>query len=110
MVETAIAVDETAATATRGRNRIDPAKCLRPEVNSRARRLYSFAEAVDAQGNPQLHDDKAVAGSGTIMPCTREVEFELSDHKNCVGRGLNLSGFVVVDLTPTGATTVRFSK
>jgi uncharacterized membrane protein len=40
--------------------------------------------------------------------CTRNVKFELSDHKNCGNNGLTATGFATVDLAGSTGTTVQF--
>src|SRR3954468_17728980 len=49
-VMAAIANEDRGAIVTRGWYRVEPGKCTRPEVLARARRVYSYAEAVDANG------------------------------------------------------------
>ena len=41
------------------------------------------------------------------MLCTRNVKFELTDHKDCNGNGLTATGFVTVEMTGSGGTTVQ---
>ena len=73
-------------------------------------RLYSFAEAVGADGMP-LRDagrpSQTVSWGGSTVLCTRNVRFELADHANCAAKGLTAAGFGAVDLASRGAT-VRF--
>jgi len=49
----------------------------------------------------------AVAWGGSTILCTRNVKFELSDHKDCGNEGLTATGFATVELTGNG-TTVQF--
>ena len=49
-----------------------------------------------------------VAWGGSTILCTRNVKFELSDHKDCSGSGLTATGFVTVELTGSSGTTVQF--
>ena len=46
-------------------------------------------------------------GGSTIL-CTRNVKFELTDHKDCSGSGLTATGFATVELTGSSGTTVQF--
>ena len=46
----ALGIEDKGVVTTRGWYRVEPGKCLRPEVRGPQRRLYSFAEAVGADG------------------------------------------------------------
>jgi uncharacterized membrane protein len=109
-VMAALGVEEKGTIVTRGWYRVEAGKCLRPEIRGRQRKLYSFAEAVDADGRALKRDDKPIAWGGDTVLCTREVKFELSYNKNCVARGLLASGFVEIDLAARPSTTVRFKE
>ncbi|MGA8998067.1 MAG: DUF1036 domain-containing protein, partial [Pseudolabrys sp.] len=73
-------------------------------------RLYSYAEAVDGNGRTVKRGDVPLAWGGTVALCTRDGRFELADHKDCAGRGLNSAGFAVIDLAGQPSTTVRFKE
>jgi len=45
---------------------------------------------------------------GALALCTRDGCFKLADHKDCAARGLNSTGFAVIDLGNQPATIVRF--
>jgi uncharacterized membrane protein len=109
-VMAALGTEERGAIVTRGWYRVESGRCLRPEVRAQLRRLYSFAEAVDAEGRALRRGDKPLAWGGETVLCTREVKFELADHKDCATRGLIASGFAAVDLTGRPSTTVRFKE
>ena len=49
-VMAALGVDENGAVTTRGWYRVDAGKCVKPDLPAKPARLYSFAEAVDGQG------------------------------------------------------------
>jgi len=51
---------------------------------------------------------QAVSWGGSTILCTRNVKFELSDHKDCGNSGLNATGFATVELTGSSGTTVQF--
>jgi uncharacterized membrane protein len=108
-VMAAIGVEDKGAIVTRGWYRLEPGRCLRPDVSAQARRLYSFAEAVDAQGGPIKRGDKPLAWGGDTVLCTREAKFELNEHRDCAARGLTSAGFASVDL-PRGGMTVRLRE
>ena len=79
-------------------------------MSGHLRRVYSFAEAVDADGRALARGDKPLAWGGNVMLCTRAAKFELSEHKDCGIRGLAVSGFVAVDIAVSGPTTVRLTE
>ena len=109
-VMAAFGIEEKAGTVTRGWYRIEPGRCVKPDVAGKPRRLYSFAEAVDADGQVVRRADKPLAWGGTTPLCTRNVKFEISDHKDCAGKGLTASGFELVDLAGRTGATVRFRE
>jgi uncharacterized membrane protein len=105
----AVGVDDKATVVTRGWYRVEPGKCVKPELAGDVRRVYSFAEAVDKDGRAVKRGDKPLAWGGTTTLCTRDVRFEIADQADCPGRGLTSTGFAVVDLSGRG-TTVRFKE
>ena len=107
VVMAALGTEEKGAVTTRGWYRVEPGKCVRPEIKGQPRRAFTFAEAVDANGNPIKRGDKPLAWGGDTVLCTRNVRFELADHVNCAARGLTSAGFAAIDLAGRGAT-VRF--
>jgi uncharacterized membrane protein len=109
-VMAAIANEDRGAIVTRGWYRVEPGKCTRPEVLARARRVYSYGEAVDANGQLIKRAGKPLAWGGRTMLCTRETAFELGDQKECSSRGLNAAGFASVELSAQGVTTLRFKE
>jgi len=108
-VMAALATDEKGAMVSRGWYRVEPGKCVKPELAGGMRRVYSFAEAVDKDGQTIKRGDKALAWGGPTTLCTRNVRFEITDHTDCPGRGLTAAGFATVDLTGRG-TTVRLKE
>jgi uncharacterized membrane protein len=109
-VMAAFGIEEKGAVVTRGWYRIEAGKCMKPEVAGKPRRLYSFGEAVDAGGQVVRRADKPLAWGGTTTLCTRNVKFELADHKDCPGKGLTPAGFAAIDLTGRIGATVRFRE
>jgi uncharacterized membrane protein len=106
-VMAALGVEDTGAVTTRGWYRVMPGKCLRPDLKGEPRRLYSFAEAVGADGRALRQGERALSWGGETILCTRNVKFELSDHQDCAGKGLTAAGFASVDISGRGGTTVR---
>jgi len=116
VVMAAFGFEDHDTVITRGWYRVAPGKCLRPDVTGKPRRLYSFGEAVGADGLPLAGTGKAagqnvsqnVSWGGSTILCTRNVKFELSDHKDCGNNGLTATGFATVELTGSSGTTVQF--
>lgn len=108
VVMAALGVEENGAVVTRGWYRVEPGKCLRPEVKGQLRKLYSFAEAVGANGQAIQRADRPLAWGGETILCTRNVKFELVEHKDCAGNGLSSTGFATVELGGRSGTKLRF--
>lgn len=102
----AIATDDGKAVTSRGWYRIEPGKCLHPDVPGSPKRVFSYGEALDGSGRPVRVKDKALAWGGTSMLCTRETKFEIADQGDCASRGLNATGFAPVD--GAAGRTLRF--
>jgi uncharacterized membrane protein len=109
VVMAALGTEERGAIVTQGWYRVLPGRCYQPEVSGQARRLYSFAEAVDEDGQAIKRGARALAWGGPTVLCTRDIKFEIEDHKDCAERGLAPSGFAVIDAS-RGTTTVRFRE
>lgn len=112
VVMAALGFEDRGMVVTRGWYRVAPGKCLRPDLKGQPRRLYSFGEAVDADGLALKEGGRMTGrplswGGSTIL-CTRSVKFELSEHQDCAGKGLSATGFASIELTGGGAATVRF--
>jgi uncharacterized membrane protein len=104
----ALGVEDKGAVTTRGWYRVAPGKCLRPDLMGRPSRLYSFGEAVGADGQPLTHGDRPASWGGASILCTRNVKFELVDHKDCAGQGLTPAGFATVELNGRTGARLRF--
>jgi uncharacterized membrane protein len=109
-VMAAIANEDRGTIVTRGWYRVEPGKCARPEVLAGARRVYSYAEAIDADARVVNRGGKPLTWGGRTMLCTREAAFEVNDQKECNSRDLNAAGFASVELAAHGATTLRFRE
>jgi uncharacterized membrane protein len=103
----ALGIEDQGTVVTRGWYRIAPGKCLRPDLTGKPQRLYSFGEAVGADGQPIKGSGRALSWGGSTILCTRNSKFELNDHKDCAGSGLTATGFATVELTGS-STTVQF--
>jgi uncharacterized membrane protein len=104
----AVGAGDGKSVISRGWYRIDPGKCLHPDVVGQPRQVFSFAEAVDADNRVIRVKDRALNWGGTTQLCTRESKFEINEQGDCGGRGLAATGFAAVDLSG-GGKTLRFS-
>jgi len=104
----AVATDDGKAITSRGWYRIDPGKCLHPDVTGQPRRIFSFAEAVDADNRTLKVKDKPLNWGGATQLCTRESKFEINEQGDCGTRGLAVAGFAAVDMS-SGGKTLRFA-
>jgi len=109
-VMAALGVDENGAVITRGWYRVDAGKCVRPDLPAKPARLYSFAEAVDKEGQSLKRGDKLLTWGGPTLLCTRDVRFEISEQKDCGAQGLTATGFAVIDMAGKQGATVRFRE
>ncbi|MBZ0141267.1 MAG: DUF1036 domain-containing protein [Pseudorhodoplanes sp.] len=107
-VMAAIGMEDTGVLITRGWYRIEPGKCLRPDIVGQPRRVYSFAEAVDSEGRRVTRSDGPLVWGGADILCTRNTRFEIADQTDCAAKGLTASGFAAVDLADRRAMTIRF--
>jgi uncharacterized membrane protein len=105
-VMAAVATDDGKAVVSRGWYRIEPGKCLHPDIAGQPRRVFSFAEAVDTAGKAIRVNDKPLNWGGPTLLCTRDSKFEINEQGDCASRGLSATGFATVD---AGAgKTLRF--
>jgi uncharacterized membrane protein len=107
-VMAALGVEDKGTVTTRGWYRVEPGRCVRPDISGQPRRIFSFAEAVDAQRDAIKGDDKPPTWGGDTLLCTRETKFELNEHRDCAARGLTATGFALIELSGRTGTTVRF--
>ena len=107
-VMAAVAADDGKAVISRGWYRIDPGKCLHPDVTGQPKQLFSFAEAVDAENRIVKYKDRPLNWGGTKEFCTRESKFETSEQGDCGSRGFAATGFTPVDMS-SGGKTLRFA-
>lgn len=108
-VMAALGIVERGTTITRGWYRVASGQCVRPDLHGDPRRLYSYAEAVDADGRAIRRGDEVLSWGGKVALCIRDGKFELADHKDCTARGLNSAGFVAIDIGGQ-PTTIRFKE
>jgi uncharacterized membrane protein len=104
----AVGTDDGKTVVSRGWYRIDPGKCLHPDVVGQPKQVFSFAEAVDGEGRAVKFRDRPLNWGGTTQLCTRESKFEINEQADCGGRGLAVTGFAAVDMSG-GGNTLRFA-
>ncbi len=104
----AVAIDDGKTVTSRGWYRVDPGKCLHPDVTGQPKQVYSFAEAVDAENRAVKYREKPLNWGGAKELCTRESKFEISEQGDCGTRGLAGIGFLPVDMS-SGGKTIRFA-
>src|SRR5437016_2146077 len=104
----AVATDDGKSVVSRGWYRIEPGKCLHPDVTSQPKQVFSFAEAVDAENRTVKLKEKPLNWGGTTQLCTRENKFETNEQGDCQSRGFAATGFTAVDMS-SGGNTLRFA-
>ena len=88
-----------------------PGKCVKPDLPAKPARLYSFAEAVDKEGQALKRGDKLLVWGGPVQLCTRDVRFEISRNKRiAASQGLTATGFAMIDMAGKQGATVRFRE
>ena len=107
-VMASLGIEHRGHIVTRGWYRVEAGRCLWPEVRGTPKRLYSYAEAVDAGGHIASRGGKTLVWGGNTILCTRNTRFELSEHADCPGMGLRAAGFAAVAPTKRGPATIRF--
>ena len=107
-VMAAVGIDDGKTVVSRGWYRVDPGKCLHPDVIGQPKRIFSFAEAVDGENRTLKFKDKPLNWGGTTSLCTRENKFEINEQADCGSRGLASAGFAAVDMS-SGGKTLRFT-
>jgi uncharacterized membrane protein len=107
-VMAAVATDDGKTVISRGWYRVDPGKCLHPDVTGQPRQIFSFAEAVDTENRALKFKDRPLNWGGAKELCTRESKFETNEQGDCATRGFAATGFAVVDMS-SGGKTLRFA-
>jgi uncharacterized membrane protein len=107
-VMAAVATDDGKAVVSRGWYRVDPGKCLHPDVTGPLKQIFSFAEAVDGENRTVKVKDKPLNWGGATPLCTRESKFETNEQGDCGSRGFATTGFTAVDMS-AGGKTLRFA-
>lgn len=109
-VMAAIGTGDANTTVTRGWYRVAPGRCVKPDLRGNERKVWSYGEAVDAEGRPVKRGDATLAWGGEVSLCVRDGKFEINDHADCRMRGLLPAGFAAVELAGKPSVTVRFKE
>src|SRR5256714_1798775 len=109
-VMAALGIDENGPVTTRGWYRVEAGKCVKPDLPAKPAKLYSFAEAVDKEGQALKRGDRLLVWGGPTPLCTRDVRFGVSEQKNCGAQGLTATGFAIIDMAGKQGATVRFRQ
>jgi uncharacterized membrane protein len=104
----AVGTDDGKTVVSRGWYRIDPGKCLHPDVVGQPKQIFSFAEAVDGDNRTVKLKDRPLNWGGATPLCTRENKFETNEQGDCTSRGFAATGFTAVDMS-SGGKTLRFA-
>jgi len=107
-VMASIGTDDGKTVTNRGWYRIEPGKCLHPDITGQPRKVYSFAEAVDTDGRTIKINSRPLNWGGPTTLCTRETQFEFTEQSDCGPRGLNASGYAQIDISASTGKTLRF--
>lgn len=108
-VMASIGTDDGKSVTSRGWYRIEPGKCLHPDITGQPKTVFSFAEAIDTDGRIIKVNSRPLNWGGATMLCTRETQFEFTEHVDCGTRGLNATGYAPVAFTAGTGQTLRFA-
>lgn len=105
----AVGLARGASTVTQGWYDLDAGVCeqVRRDALS-SDHVFTFAEAVDAEGRPVSSGGQPLVWAGAELLCTKNFRFEISEHGDCAARGLDTTGFRRVDTNGVPGWTVRF--
>jgi uncharacterized membrane protein len=103
-VMAAIGAEDGKTITTRGWYRIEPGKCLHPDITGQPKRIFSFVEAVDADGRSVRFSGKPLVWGGNTPLCTREIKFEINEQGDCATRGFASAGFGEINVSGDGQT------
>lgn len=107
-VMAAVGADDGKTVTSRGWYRIDPGKCLHPDVTGQPKQVFSFAEAVDTDNRTVKLNNKPLNWGGPKQLCTRDSKFEINEQGDCASRGFASTGFAPVDVS-SGGKTLHFA-
>jgi uncharacterized membrane protein len=106
-VMAALGAGDGKTITTRGWYRIEPGKCLHPDIAGQPKRIFSFVEAVDPDGRGVKFSGKPLVWGGSTPLCTREMKFEINEQGDCAARGFAVTGFGEIDVNGDEGKTMR---
>ncbi|MCA0318341.1 MAG: DUF1036 domain-containing protein [Proteobacteria bacterium] len=109
-VMAALGTDQDGRIVTRGWFRIEAGACLKPPLEGAPASIYSFAEAVDAEGQPVQKDGRPVTFGGNVPGCVRPAEFEIAGADDCAAHGATRVQFLAVTFDGRRRASVRFRE
>jgi uncharacterized membrane protein len=109
-VMAALGVEEAGRLVTRGWFRIEAGACLKPPLEGTPARVFSFAEAVDAEGRPVQSGGRPLAFGGNVPGCVRPAEFEIAGADDCAAHGATAARFLAVTFDGRRRAAVRFRE
>lgn len=107
-VMASIGTEDGKTLTTRGWYRIEPGKCLHPDITGQPKQVFSFAEAVDNDGRTIKISGRPLNWGGSTTLCSRESQFETNQQRDCDARGFNATGYAAVDIAVDSGRTLRF--
>lgn len=106
-VMAAIGADDGKVITTRGWYRIEPGKCLHPDISGQPKRIFSFVEAVDQDGRGVRVSGRPLVWGGSTALCTRDMKFEINEQGDCTARGFATAAFGEINLASGEGRTLR---
>jgi uncharacterized membrane protein len=109
-VMASLGTDRDGRIVTRGWFRIEAGACLKPPLEGSPARVYSFAEAVDGDGQPAQRDGRPITFGGDVPGCVRPTEFEIAGADDCAAHGATLARFLAISFDGRRRAAVRFRE
>ena len=104
----AVATDDGKSVVSRGWYRIEPGKCLHPDVTGNAEAGVQLCRSRRCREPHHQAQGQAVELGRRTELCTRESKFETNEQGDCPQPRFCGDGFAAVDLT-SGGKTLRFA-
>lgn len=109
-VMAALGTDDGGRMVTRGWYRIEPGTCLKPPIEGAPQRVFSFGEAVDADGRPVMRGGQPLVFGGEQPGCIRATEFEISGAEDCAAHGGLPAKFAAIAFDGRRRAAFRFRE
>lgn len=109
-VMAALGQERDGRIVTRGWFRVAPGACVKPPLEGEPTRVFSFAEAVEADGRPVQRGGVPLAFGGDVPGCVRPHEFEIAGAEDCAAHGGTQVKFLAVSFDGRRRAAVRFRE